>query len=126
MLPLPPEQWAERTFVCADLGDRRRTKRLIHTAADLSAHTGSSLAESCEGNLASVEGGYRLIEDEAVEPEAIAEAGFQAAVQASKDSELILALEDSTTLGYKHSARSEFRDLGGPEHSRTKGFPDYH
>ena len=39
MLPLPPEQWAERTFGCADLGDKRRTKRLVHTAVDLSAHT---------------------------------------------------------------------------------------
>ena len=122
MLPLPPEQWAELTFGCADLGDKRRTKRLIHTAADLSAHTGSSLAESCEGNLASVEGGYRLIENEAVDPKAIAEAGFQATARASVDSELILALEDSTTLGYKHSARSELGDLGGSENSRTKGF----
>ena len=122
MLPLPPEQWAERTFGCADLGDKRRTKRLVHTAVDLSAHTGSSLAESCEGNLASVEGSYRLIENEAVDPEAIAEAGFQATVHTSEDSELILALEDSTTLGYKHSARSELGGLGGPEHSSTKGF----
>ena len=122
MLPLPPEQWMERTFECADLGDKRRTKRLVHTAVDLSAHTGSSLAESCEGNLASVEGSYRLIENEAVDPEAIAEAGFQATVHASEDSELILALEDSTTLDYKNSARSELGDLGGPEHSNTKGF----
>lgn len=123
MLPLPPGQWAERTFGCADLGDKRRTKRLVHTAADLSAHMGSSLAESCEGNLASVEGGYRLIENEAVDPEAIAEAGFQATARASEDSEpILLALEDSTTLGYKHSARSELGDLGGSEDSRIKGF----
>ena len=53
MLSLPPEQWAERTFGCADLGDKRRTKRLVHTAADLSAHTGSSLAESCEPKIIS-------------------------------------------------------------------------
>ena len=62
MLTLPPEQWAELTFGDADLGDKRRTKRLVHAAADLSAHTGSSLSESREGNLAAVEGGYRLIE----------------------------------------------------------------
>ena len=122
MLPLPPDQWAELIFGGADLGDKRRTKRLVHTAADLSAHTGSSLAESCEGNLASVEGGYRLIENEAVDPEAIAEAGYQATVHASENSEFILALEDSTTLAYKHSARSELGDLGGPEDSLTKGF----
>ena len=122
MLPLPPEQWAELTFGCADLGDKRRTKRLVQIAAELSAHTGSSLAESCEGNLSSVLGSYRLIENEAVKPEAIAEAGFQATVSASEASGLILAIEDSTTLGYKHSARAELGDLGGPEDSKTKGF----
>ena len=77
-IPLPPQQWAEHTFKCSDLGDKRRTKRLTHVAAELAAHTGSSLASSCEGNLAVVEGAYRLIGNEAVEPDAIAEAGFQA------------------------------------------------
>lgn len=122
MIPLPPEQWAELTFGHANLGDKRRTKRLIRTAAELSAHTGSSLAASCEGDLASVEGAYRLIENEAVKPEAIAEAGFQAAALAAKDSERLLAIEDSTTLGYKHSVCSELGDLGGPKGSKTKGF----
>ena len=121
MIPLPPEQWAELTFGCANLGDKRRTKRLVQVAADLSAHTGSSLAASCEGNLASVEGAYRLMENEHVEPEAVAESGFQATAHAAKDSGLLLALEDSTTLGYKHSVRSELGDLGGPENSKTKG-----
>ena len=61
------------------------------------------------------------MENEHVEPEAIAESGFQATVHAAKDSELLLALEDSTTLGYKHSVRFELGDLGGPEDSKTKG-----
>ncbi len=122
MIPRPPEQWAEVTFGCTDLGDKRRTNRLVQVAAELSAHTGFSLAASCEGDLASVEGAYRLIENEAVKPEAIAEGGFHATTLAAKDSELLLAVEDSTTLGYKHSARAELGDLGGPEDSKTKGF----
>ncbi|WP_252176940.1 IS4 family transposase [Endozoicomonas sp. 4G] len=65
MLPLPPQQWAERTFECAELGDKRRTKRLTRVAIELAAHTGSSLASSCEGDLAVVEGAYRLIGNEA-------------------------------------------------------------
>ncbi|WP_286198525.1 transposase DNA-binding-containing protein, partial [Salinisphaera sp. G21_0] len=52
----PPQQWAEQTFECADLGDKRRTKRLVQVAGDLSANTGSSLAASCSGNLAAIEG----------------------------------------------------------------------
>ncbi|WP_422450756.1 IS4/Tn5 family transposase DNA-binding protein [Endozoicomonas sp. ALB091] len=68
--PLPLQQWAEHTFKCSDLGDKRRTKRLTHVAAELAAHTGSSLASSCESNLAVVEGAYRFIGNEAVEPDA--------------------------------------------------------
>ncbi|WP_422491458.1 IS4/Tn5 family transposase DNA-binding protein [Endozoicomonas sp. ALE010] len=75
--PLPLQQWAEHTFKCSDLGDKRRTKRLTHVAAELAAHTGSSLASSCESNLAVVEGAYRFIGNEAVEPDAIAEPDFR-------------------------------------------------
>ena len=121
MIPLPPQQWAERFFGSANLGDKRRTKRLVQVAGDLSAHMGLSLASSCDGNLAAVEGAYRLIENEAVEPDAIAEAGFQATALASSDSQLILAIEDSTTLSYKHSVRTELGDIGGPEDSKSKG-----
>ena len=105
----------------SDLDDKRRTKRLTHVAAELAAHTGSSLASSCEGNLAVVEGAYRLIENEAVEPDAIAEAGFQATALAVHDAQLLLAIEDSTTLSYKHSIRSELGDIGGPKNSNARG-----
>ncbi|USE34147.1 transposase DNA-binding-containing protein [Endozoicomonas sp. SCSIO W0465] len=122
MLPLSPKPWSELTFGCADLGDTRRTKRLVKVAAELSAHTGNSLSSSCEGYTALVTGAYRLIENEAVKPEAIAEAGFQATAKIARQSRLLLALEDTTTLGYKHAVRSELGDLGGPEGSKTRGF----
>ncbi|WP_252179061.1 IS4 family transposase [Endozoicomonas sp. 4G] len=121
MLPLPPQQWAEHTFECAELGDKRRTKRLTQVAAELAAHTGSSLASSCEGNLALVEGAYRLIENEAVEPDAIAEAGFQATALAANDAQLLLAIEDSTTLSYTHSTRSELGNIGESKNSKSRG-----
>ncbi|USE33743.1 transposase DNA-binding-containing protein [Endozoicomonas sp. SCSIO W0465] len=97
MLPLSPKPWSELTFGCADLGDTRRTKRLVKVAAELSAHTGNSLSSSCEGYTALVTGAYRLIENEAVKPEAIAEAGFQATAKIARQSRLLLALEDTTT-----------------------------
>ena len=66
MMPLPPQQWAESIFGDAQLGDKRRTKRLVRVAASLSTNTGSSIVCACSGNLAAVEGAYRLIENEAV------------------------------------------------------------
>ena len=68
-----------------------------------------------------VEGAYRLIGSEAVEPEAIAEAGFQATALAVRDAQLLLAIEDSTTLSYKHSIRSELGDIGEPKNSNSRG-----
>ncbi len=98
MMPLPPQQWAESTFGGAELGDKRRTKRWVKVATHLSAHTGISLSASWEGHQTLVEGAYGLMENDAVNADAIAEAGFQEAVRGAKESNLLLAPEDSTTL----------------------------
>ncbi len=104
------------------MGDKRRTDRLIHVAAELSANTGSSLASSCADDSAALLGGYRFIENKAVKPDDIAKSGFQSTAVLSQESNLLLAIEDSTTLSYKHSIVSELGGLGGPKDSTAKGF----
>jgi hypothetical protein len=39
------QQWAERTFGLVDLGDRRRTRRLVESAAALADHPGRSFPQ---------------------------------------------------------------------------------
>lgn len=76
MMPLPANQWAEQIFGSAHLNDSRRTDGLVKSSAQIAAHTGKSVSASCEGHKDEIKGAYRLIENEAVDPMAIAEAGF--------------------------------------------------
>ncbi|MGI2094384.1 IS4/Tn5 family transposase DNA-binding protein, partial [Shewanella oncorhynchi] len=41
-----PSLWAQSIFQRAQLGDVRRTKRLVQLAAQLAAHTGQSIVQS--------------------------------------------------------------------------------
>jgi hypothetical protein len=114
--------WAEELFSEADLGDVRRTRRLVRVSADLAEHAGSSPAQASDG-AAAAEGMYRLLRNDEVSSERIGLAGFRAvARQAKTSSSVLLAVEDTTTLAYTHQVASELGDLGGPGNSRPRGY----
>ncbi|MEN8176606.1 MAG: IS4 family transposase [Pseudomonadota bacterium] len=119
---LDANQWASEVFGGCALGDQRRTRRLVKTGGMLASQVGSAPSRACGGDSAASEGAYRLVRNDAVEPEAIAEGGFMATARAASQCGELLALEDSTTLGYGHSAAAELGDLGGKEASARRGF----
>jgi hypothetical protein len=102
------KKWAEKQFSGALLGDVRLTKRLINLTTDLANNVGMSIGKAAKDE-ASLEGGYRFIENDNVDPQAIAEAGFRVTAQACAERRLVLLLEDTTGLTYKHSV---FKELG--------------
>ena len=116
-----PAAWAREIFGHAELGDPRRTKRLVDVAERLAAATGQSVAQACGDDTAAHEGAYRLLRNDHIKPEAIAEAGFQATVAKAAGLGTLLALEDSTTLSYTHQAAEQLGDLGGPKHKTGRG-----
>ncbi|MGL4860768.1 MAG: IS4/Tn5 family transposase DNA-binding protein [Enterobacteriaceae bacterium] len=59
--PHGPSAWAERTFGKVELGDERRTNRLVTIAGELARKTGSSLSHCCRGDDAALEGAYHFI-----------------------------------------------------------------
>ncbi|MEF2508706.1 transposase DNA-binding-containing protein, partial [Vibrio mimicus] len=103
------KEWAKEQFGHAKLGDPRRTARLVKLASDLAQHPGKSVVKS-SSSPASMEGAYRFIRNENVSSEEIAEAGFCATADQAHHYSLLLAIEDTTTLSYKH--RSIRNDLG--------------
>jgi len=107
-----PKQWAKDHFQHADLGDIRRTERLVNTCANMAGSSGKSIARSCLGNEAKLEGSYRLIRNENVSPEMIRVAGFEHTASLVKDIPEILALEDTTSLSYKHQVAEDLGKLG--------------
>lgn len=116
MMPAPHDatKWAQRTFGKAKLGDTRRAARLVDIAGRCAQNTGSSVASVCEGDGAMLEATYRFIRNNAVQPEAIRRAGFEQTVACAQDIPELLALEDTTSLSYKHQVASELGKLGKP------------
>jgi hypothetical protein len=114
--------WAEATFGHAQLGDERRTKRLVTLASVLAGACGASVAKATADDDGAHEGAYRLLRNASVDPTQVAEAGFRSAVARASSVETVLAIEDTSTLGYSHAVAKELGDLGGPENSKARGF----
>jgi hypothetical protein len=114
--------WALETFGGSELGDARRTARLVQVAGSLARHAGESLLKSCAGDEAAEEGLYRLLRNPAVTPAAIAESGYAATVTRAAGSELLLAVEDSTSLAYGHSVAEELGPTGNRAAAVYQGY----
>ncbi len=74
--------------------------------------SGKSIANACHGNEAELEGSYRLIRNNKVSPEMIRDAGSMHTASLVEDEPEILALEDTTSLSYKHQVAEKLGKLG--------------
>ena len=115
--------WSEAVFGGCELGDSRRTRRLVKMSAQMSAHAGEAPVSACRGDSAACEGAYRLLRNKHVDAAAIAEGGFRSTARSAAGTVgALLALEDSTSLSYAHAVVDELGDLGGPASSNKRGF----
>lgn len=99
-------EWANLIFGNANLGDPRRTGRLVEVASDLAANTGSSIPVACN-DTAAIEGAYRFIRNDKISPEAIAQSGYIQTDIIVEQSPLVLAIQDTSGLSYRHSVCDE-------------------
>jgi len=98
--------WANFIFGKAQLGDPRRTQRVVRIANDLASNVGSSLVKA-SADPASIEGAYRYSRNHMISHEKIALAGFQRTDEIVKQRPLVLSIQDTTGLSYKHSVCEE-------------------
>jgi len=111
---IDPFDFAMETFGKTDLGDARRTQRLVDAAAALASHPGASIPVACANNGARVEGFYKLIRNDAVDADMIRLASFDATASAAKDqSGDLLLIQDTTSVSPVHSLREELRTKAG-------------
>ena len=115
-------QWAQDIFGESQFGDKRLTKRLQKVGAQLSDSIGTSLASSCNGDDAALEGSYRFIRNEKVIPDKIAESGFKSTAKNCSGRDVLLAVEDTTTMAFGHKVKDQLGDLGGPKNAYHRGF----
>lgn len=116
MFSTSSEQWASEIFSQAQLGDLRRTKRLIVLASNLSDKLGQSLVQSST-SAADIEAAYRFTRNKAINAQAIAESGFLATAKRVNQYDCLLALEDTTSLEFKHqTVRDEMGHTSSNKH----------
>jgi hypothetical protein len=91
------QRWAEEEFGEAQLGDVRRTRRLVMLGAELARQPAGTVTRAC-GSSASREGAFRWLESDAVRVEPVRDALVQAALGRCAEHKLVYVSIDGTSL----------------------------
>lgn len=108
----PPTQaadWAITEFGHAELGDDRRTDRLLMIATAFAQQPTAPIPQAC-GPGPATQGAYRFFENDDIEPEVIRDAHHQATLERLRHQSVVLALQDTSTLNY--STHPQTKGLG--------------
>ena len=87
--------WAAQEFKDLDLGDARRTRRLIKLVDDLSAQPTGSIPVACEG-WAETKAAYRLLDNPATDWREILEVHTQRTVERMQGQSVVWCVQDTT------------------------------
>jgi hypothetical protein len=96
---MQPQQWATEQFGALELGDTRRTHRVVELAAALFARPEASLPEQL-GDPAALKATYRLLNTDALTHAGLLAPHWQMTRQAACEESLILFVQDASELDY--------------------------
>lgn len=113
-----PRIWAKQTFADAELGDRRRTRRLLDSAAKIAAYPEKPFTQVFDWN--ELRGFYRLCDQEEATLEAVSRPHWEQTRQAMRRQALVLIVHDTTELDYSSHHKLQGAGQVGNEHG--KGF----
>ena len=106
--------WAVNEFADAELGDVRRTKRLVELAGVLAQHPTAALPEAC-GDGAMLKAAYRFFANDAIEPQDFLYSHIEATYSRLHQVPLVLAVQDTTEVDWTgHPATKGLGPLGHP------------
>lgn len=100
------EQWITQELERTELGDTRRTKRLIKIVENLSAKPEASIPQA-SGTWAQTKATYDFWDSPYVKPSMIRQGHIDATVERISKQRVVLAIQDTTELNYtSHKALS--------------------
>jgi Transposase DNA-binding/Transposase Tn5 dimerisation domain len=110
---MPPAQWAQTQFGFADLGDQRRTNRLVKIGQALAANPGGTLPQAFP-HWAELKAAYRFFEGGGATFEAILSPHWERTQAACRQPGEYLIIEDTTNLDYTdhHPATEDLGQIG--------------
>jgi hypothetical protein len=114
-----PQEWAEMEFSLCELGDQRRTQRLIKAATQVLARPDGSTPRQIE-SWSDCKALYRLMESDDVSFSAITSPHSQRTKSTGQAGETYLILNDTTEINY--GGKRQARGLGPVGRNTGKGF----
>lgn len=100
------DTWVEEEFGLAELGDERRTKRLMELTHQLAKAPMASLPDAT-GDAALLKAAYRFFGNEEIEAQAILASHMKASYERMRDEAVILSVQDTSLLDWtQHPATS--------------------
>jgi hypothetical protein len=110
--------WAVTEFAEADLGDLRRTQRLVPLAHVLAQNPGAALPEAC-GSGAMLKAASRVLANEDIEPADMVQSQVEATYRRLSTVPLVLAVQDTTEADWTTLRATE--GLGPLGHTAGQG-----
>jgi hypothetical protein len=103
------QAWAQEEFGHANVGDARRTNRLVNMAASAALFPSGKLTDVFQTS-ATRQGAYKFVENESVEAEAISEAAGLASAKRCADEPFVFVAVDGTSINL--TDRAGTKDFG--------------
>ena len=104
--------WAVTEFAQAELGDLRRTQRLVDLATVLAQQPGASLPEAC-ADSAMLKAAYRFFDNDAIDAQDVLQSHVEATYGRLATVPLVLAVQDTTEVDWTgHAATQGLGPLG--------------
>lgn len=111
--------WAEELWGQVDLGDQRRTKRVVRLAAQLAAQPGEHLPQQC-GTWAELKAAYRLLNNPALTPTQLSQPVWQHTLDRAREAcSPILFIQDGSELNFTHHPKTKGLGYGGNPRQRS-------
>src|SRR2546426_5272054 len=109
---LDATSWAVHEFADADLGDERRTTRLVELAYALGQHPTAALPEAC-GTGSMLKAAYRFFDNDGIAPQDILHSHVEATYTRLGAVPVVLAVQDTTEVNWtRHPATQGLGPLG--------------
>ena len=100
------DEWAMSQFETAELGDRRRTRRLVRLATQMASNSSGSIPQQA-GSAAEMKAAYRLFATEGVTHAAVCAPHFSQTRRLASERSLVFLVQDTCELNFTSHAHCE-------------------